>query len=142
MEYIQRVRKTDLARNTSQIIRRVQRGQTVLVEHHGHAEAAILDILDYRILRALTSYYTRPPKINPKGLGAQALQNLQDPQQMYDLVLAHYLAGVISLARAAELLNIHSLDLQTRFIRLDVPLNRGPKDKQDAEAEVDVARNF
>ena len=73
MEDIQRVHKTDLARNASQIIRRVQRGQTVLVENHGHVEAAILDIFDYRILRALTSYYTRPPKINSKGLAVEAL---------------------------------------------------------------------
>lgn len=142
MEYIQRVRKTDLARNTSQIIRRVQRGQTVLVENHGQAEAAILDIVDYHLLRALTSYYIRPPKINPKGLGVQALQNLEDPQEVYDLVLAHYLAGVISLGRAAELLELHPLELQTRFLQLDVPLNFGPKDKQDAKAEVDAARHF
>jgi len=142
MEYIQRVRKTDLARNTSQIIRKVQRGQTVLVENHGQAEAAILDILDYRMLRALASYYTRPPKLNPKGLAVQALQNLEDPQEVYDLVLAYYLAGVIRLARAAELLELHSLELQTRFVRLDVPLNLGPKDKQDAKSEVDAARNF
>lgn len=142
MEYIQRVRKTDLARNTSQIIRKVQRGQTVLVENHGQAEAAILDILDYRILRALTSYYTRSPKINARGLAVQALQNLEDPQEVYDLVLAHYLAGVISLARAAELLELPSLELQTRFVRLDVPLNLGPKDKKDAKSEVDAARNL
>jgi hypothetical protein len=142
MEYTHRVRKTDLARNTSQIFKRVQRGQTVLVEHHGQAEAAILDIADYRILRALTSYYTHPPKINTKGLRAQVLQNLEDPQEIYDLVLAHYLADAISLARAAELLDLHSLELQTRFVRLDVPLNRGPKDQQDAKAEVDAARKF
>jgi predicted HTH domain antitoxin len=142
MEYIHRVRKTDLARSTSQIIRKVQRGQTVLVENHGQAEAVILDILDYYILRALASYYTHPPQINPKGLSVQALQKLEDPQEMYDLVLAHYLAGVISLARAAELLELRSLELQTRFERLDVPLSRGPKDKQAAKSEVDTARNF
>jgi antitoxin (DNA-binding transcriptional repressor) of toxin-antitoxin stability system len=142
MEYIHRVRKTDLARNTSQIIRKVQRGQTVLIENHGQAEAAILHILDYRILRALASYYTRPPQINLKGLAAQALQNLDDPQEMYDLVLAYYLAGVISLARAAELLALHSLELQTRFVQLDVPLNLGQKDERDAKSELDAARNF
>ena len=54
MEYLQRVRKTDLARNTRQVIRNVQRGQTVLVESHGQAEAAIMDILDYRILRSFS----------------------------------------------------------------------------------------
>ena len=61
---------------------------------------------------------------------------------MYDLVLAYYLAGVISLARAAEFLELNSLELQTRFVRLDVPLNLGPKDKQNAKSEVDAARNL
>jgi predicted HTH domain antitoxin len=142
MEYFQHVRKTDLARNTSRIIKGVQRGQTALIENHGQVEAAIMDITDYRILRALTLYYTRPPKINPQGLGVVSLQNLESPQGLYDLVLAHYLAGIISLGRAAELLELHSLELQTRFVRLDVPLNLGPKDERDAKAEVDAARNF
>ena len=142
MEYIQHVRKTDLARNTSRIIKGVQRGQTVLVENHGQVEAAIIAIIDYRILRALTLYYTHPPKINPQGLEIQMIQSLDEPQERYDLVLAHYLAGVISLGRAAELLELHVLELQTRFVQLNAPLNLGPKDDQDAKAEVDAARNF
>ena len=56
MEIIPHVRKTDLARNTRQIIRKVQRGQTILIENHGQAEVAILDIVDYYILRALAAY--------------------------------------------------------------------------------------
>jgi hypothetical protein len=141
MEYIQHIRKTDLARNTSQIIRRVQRGQTVLVENHGQVEAAILDILDYHILRAVTSHYSHPSKVDPKGLGLKDLQDLTDLQEKYDLVLVYYLADVISLAHAAELLELPALDLQTRFIRLDIPIHLGPKDKADAQVEVDAARN-
>lgn len=142
MEYLQRVRKTDLARNTRQVIRNVQRGQTVLVESHGQAEAAIMDILDYRILRAFLAYHTRPPKVDSKGLDAENLSGLDDPQQICDLVLAHYLAGAISLGRAAELLELPALDLQTRFQRLDVPLNLGAMDEQAARDEVDAARKY
>jgi predicted HTH domain antitoxin len=142
MEYLQRVRKTDLARHTRQVIRNVQRGQTVLVESHGQAEAAIMDILDYRILRAFLAYHTRPPKVDSKGLDAENLSGLDNPQQIYDLVLAHYLAGAISLGRAAELLELPALDLQTRFQRLDVPLNLGAMDEQAALDEVDAARNY
>ena len=142
MEYLQRVRKTDLARNTRQVIRNVQRGQTVLVESHGQAEAAIMDILDYRILRAFLAYHTRPPKVDSKGLDAENLSGLDDPQQICDLVLAHYLAGAISLRRAAELLELPALDLQTRFQRLDVPLNLGAMDEQAARDEVDAARKY
>ena len=142
MEYLQRVRKTDLARNTRQVIRNVQRGQTVLVESHGQAEAAIMDILDYRILRAFLAYHTRPPKVESKGLDAENLSGLDDPQQICDLVLAHYLAGAISLGRAAELLELPAFDLQARFQRLDVPLNLGAKDEQAALDEVNAARNY
>ena len=140
MEYLQRVRKTDLARNTRKVIRTVQRGQTVLVESHGQAEAAIMDILDYRILRAFMAYHNRPPKVDSKGLSDTRLEGLNDPQKVCDIVLAHYLAGAISLGRAAELLELPALDLQARFQRLDVPLNMGAKDKQAAQDEVNAAR--
>ena len=55
---------------------------------------------------------------------------------------AHYLAGAISLGRAAELLELPALDLQARFQRLDVPLKLGPKDEQSALDEVNAARDF
>ncbi len=140
MEYIQRVRKTDLARNTHQIIRNVQRGQTILVESHGQAEVAILDILDYRIVRAFLSYHTHPPQIDGAGLSQEMVDAVSDPQHAYDLVLAHYLAGAISLGRAAELLGLPPLDLQTSFMRLDVPLQLGPQDEQSARQDIDAAR--
>ena len=66
MEIIQHVRKTDLARNTRQIIRKVQRGQTILIENHGQAEVAILDIVDYYILRAGCLLYPSPTP-QPQG---------------------------------------------------------------------------
>jgi predicted HTH domain antitoxin len=142
MEHMQRVPKTDLARKTRQVIREVQRGYTVLVESHGQVEAAIMDIVDYRIVRAFLAYHTRPPQVDPQGIGAARLAEMDDPQQGYDLVLAHYLAGAISLGRAAELLDLPLLDLQFRFQRLDVPLNLGVEDEQAARDEVEAARNF
>ena len=58
--------KTELARKTRQVLREVQRGYTVLIESHGQAEAVILDIVDYRIVRGFMAYHTRPPKVNPQ----------------------------------------------------------------------------
>ena len=143
MEQILRVRKTDLARNSSQIIRNVQRGQTVLIENHGHAEAAILDIVDYHILRAVTTYYAHPAKIKPKaGLSNDALAKLDSPQNVYDLVMAYYLAGAISTGKAAELLDLPWLDLRNRFIRLDVPIKLGAEDESEALSEARAARKF
>lgn len=142
MEYMQRIPKTELARKTRQVIREVQRGYTVLVENHGQAEAAIMDIVDYRILRAFLTHYARPLEVESKGIDAEQLAEMDDPQQVFDLVLAYYLAGVISLGRAAELLGQSVLDLQFRFRRLDMPLNLGVGDEQSARDEVDVARSF
>jgi len=142
MEYMQRIPKTELARKTRQVIREVQRGYTVLVENHGQAEAAIMDIVDYRILRAFLTYHSRPPQLEASGISAERLAKIDDQQQVYELVLAHYLGGAISLGRAAELLALPALDLQMRFRRLDVPLNLGASDEETAIDEADTARNF
>jgi predicted HTH domain antitoxin len=142
MGTIQYVPKTELARNTHRVIREVQRGYTVLVENHGQAEAALLDIVDYRIVRAVMVYHNRSPEVSPEGLNTERLEGLDDSQKVYDLVLAHYLAGAISMGRAAELLDLPVLDLRFRFQRLDVPMNLGADNDQVAMDEVNAARGF
>jgi len=137
---IQRVRKTDLARHTRQVVNAVLRGQTAVVESHGRPEVAILDIQDYRIIRAVMHYYTQKPEIDVEaGLSDQETTTISDPQGRLNLVLAHYLAGAISLGRAAELLDLPWLDLRTRFLRLDVPLRTAPADLAEAQEDVKVA---
>ncbi len=129
--------KTELARNTRQIIRTVQRGQTVVIEHHGQPEVAIIDISDYHLLRALAHYYAHRPQIQAGGgLSDEVVAAQPDLQAQYDLVLAYYLAEAISLGRAAELLGLPWIDLRTRFMRLDIPLRVGPADLDEARAEV------
>ena len=81
-------------------------------------------------------------RLDPQGIGAERLSKMDDPQQIYDLVLAHYLAGAISLGRVAELLDLSALDLQFRFQRLDVPLNLGVEDERAVLDEVEAARIF
>ncbi len=140
MQSIQRVRKTDLARSTRQVINNVLRGQTAVVESHGQPEVAIMDIVDYRITRAVMRYYAQQPEIDvEEGLADQQVARTSDPQERFNLVLAHYLAGAISLGRAAELLELPWVDLRTRFQRLDVPLRVAPSDLQEARLDVEVA---
>lgn len=140
MESIRHIRKTDLARNTRQVINAVLRGQTAVVESHGQPEVAIMDILDYRITRAVMRYYAQPPEIDLEaGLSDQQMAATTDLQNRFNLVLAHYLAGAISLGHAAELLEFPWLDLRTRFLRLDVPLRTVPSDTAEAKADVEVA---
>jgi predicted HTH domain antitoxin len=140
MQAMQRVRKTDLARNTRQVINDVLRGQTAVVESHGEPEVAIMDIIDYRITRAVMHYYGRQPEINVQGgLSDQQAAAVTEPQERFNLVLAHYLAGAISLGRAAELLELPWLDLRTRFSRLDVPVRTAPADLTEAKSDVEAA---
>jgi hypothetical protein len=143
VESVQYVRKTDLARNTHKVINTVLRGQTAVIESHGQPEAVIIDIVDYRILRAVMRYYAQQPVVDTdSGLPDQAIAALVNPQARFDLVLAYYLADAISLARAAELLGIPWLDLRTRCLRLDVPLRTAPADLAEAQADVEVARKW
>jgi hypothetical protein len=143
MESVQRISKTDLARNTREVLNTVMRGQTALIESHGKAEAAIIDIVDYLILRAVLRYHARPPEIDvDAGLTDAAAAGTPDLQARYNLVLAYYLADAISLSRAAELLGLSSFDLRLRFVRLDVPLRLGPATIEEALAEVETLRRL
>jgi hypothetical protein len=140
MEFVHRFTKTDLARHTRRVIRAVQRGQTAVIESHGEPEAAIIDIIDFHILRAVMRYHGHRPQIDPAtGLSDDKVEAASDAQERYNLVLGHYLAEAISLARTAELLGLTWLDLRTRFVRMDVPLRLGPSDTDEARAEVEVA---
>jgi len=140
MQSIKRVRKTDLARSTRQVINNVLRGQTAVVESHGQPEVAIMDIVDYRITRAVMRYYAQQPEIDvEEGLADQQVTSTSDPQERFNLILAHYIAGAISLGRAAELLELPWVDLRTRFQRLDVPLRVALSDLQEARLDVEVA---
>jgi predicted HTH domain antitoxin len=132
--------KTELARDTRQVINSVLRGQPAVVESYGQPEVAIIDLVDYYIVRAVMRYYAHQPEIDTEaGLPAQEVEATSDSQERFDLVLAHYLAGAISLGRAAELLDLSWLDLRTRCVRLNVPLRVGPTDLDEVRADVEVA---
>ena len=140
MNTAQYIPKTELARNTRQVINSVLRGQPAVVESYGQPEVAIIDIVDYYIVRAVMRYYAHQPGIDPEGgLPDQEVEATSDSQERFDLVLAHYLGGAISLSRTAELLDLSWLDLRTRCLRLDVPLRVGPTDLDEAQADVEVA---
>jgi predicted HTH domain antitoxin len=140
MEPVRRIRKTDLSRNTRAVINAVLRGQTTVVESHGQPEVAILDIVDYRIIRAVMRYYAQRAEAKiGEGLSKERVAALDAPQEQVNLVLAHYLAGAISLGRAAELLGLSWLDLRTRFLRLDVPLRTAPADLAEAQTDAEAA---
>ena len=73
------------------------------------------------------------------GLGAASVHPTGSMQERYNLVVAYYLSGAISLGRAAELLKLAAIDLRIRLARLQIALRLGPVDIDDARAEVQVA---
>lgn len=143
MEYFQYVRKTDLARNTHQVIRNVLRGQTTIIESHGQPEVAIVDVVDYQLQRAALRYLAAPQDYsNAPALTEDAIKALPNNQDRYDLALAHYLAGQISLERTSELLGTNFYDLQTRLARLGVPMKHGPTTPDELRAEIEAVDHW
>ena len=148
MQETKRVSKTGLARHTRQVLNDVLRGQVVVVESHGEPTVVIMDIIDYRITRTVMRYYSQQPPIDAgAGVSDEQVSKILGEQERFDLVLAHYLGGGISLERVAELLGLSWLDLRTRFLRLDVPIHTVPSDvpkvkshfEPDVESDVEEA---
>ena len=142
MEYEQRISKTDLARNTHQVIREAQRGYTVLVENHGQTEVAIVDIIDFQLQKAAIHYYTSPNEYrNDIEVSEPLLASLPDDQARFNLVIGHYLAVHMSLGRAAELLNMSASELQMRLVRSGVPIRMAPGSIEELESDLETIKS-
>ncbi len=138
MESVVTISRTELARNTRQTVDRARRGETILVKSFGEEQVAILDIYDYRLLRAIASYQARPDAPvqhedeTPAGLDEETMEEIsheKGTQAAWNLVIHAYLNGDISLGRAAALLGLNRFDLLARFDRLRAPLRMGPVDE-------------
>ena len=140
MEQIKRVSDSDLAQQTQRILREVQRGYTAVIERQGEPEAAMIDIVDYRLMRAaLRCYAENAISLSGNGLPDNVLRTVGSVQGRVDLVVAHYLMQSISLGRAAELLGIAAIDLRNRLNRLNIMSAVSSVDREDIRAEVDAA---
>lgn len=145
------ITRTDLARSTRQAIERARRGQTIIVESYGEEQVAIVDAIDYRLLRAVASYQPDPnapfqnEDADPRGLAAEEVEAAvaqagSDVQVAWDRVIAAYLDVDISLGRAAELLGLNRFDLTERLNRLGLPLRLGPATITEARAEYEALK--
>ena len=123
------ISKTDLARNTRDIVDQARRGQTIVVQSYGEDQVVLLDALDYRLLRALGSYAV--DRTNVSG---------ESSENSLNAVVSDYLDARISLAKAAELLGLSRFELMERFERLGVPLRQGPATLDEAHEDVAAAR--
>jgi prevent-host-death family protein len=149
------ISRTDLARHTRQMVDRVRRGDMLIVESYGEEQVVIMDVTDYRIIRAMAAYRHLPPyptpavdpNVEPRGLSEEELaQYLKgeeairaaggETQARWNRVLTAYLDGHINLGRAAALLGLSRYELDERFRRLDVPRRVGAETVEEARAEV------
>ena len=144
MEPARNVSPSDLSAEGRQLLDAVRRGETVFFEEEeGEAEAALMDIVDYRILRAVMHALAARPEIAPsEGLPKSELTGEPGDQERYNQVMAHYLGEAISLSRAAELLGMASSVLRDRFDRLDVPRRVAPSGAEEAKRDVQAALNW
>lgn len=146
------ISRTDLARRTREAIENTQRGQTIFIESYGAEQAVIVDARDYHLLRAAAVYRSQPlapvnnPEATPRGLTemeikTRAANAAGDIQAVWDLVIATYLDGDISLGRAAVLLDLPRFDLLARFNRLGLPTRLGALNLKEAQDEYLTLRN-
>lgn len=118
---------SDLSQRTREILDRVQEGELAVVASGGEERIVLLDVLDYRLLRALAVCAT--------GGGAN---DSGDPLEAR--VIRDYLDERINLGKAAELLQLSRFELEESFLRLGIPLRRGARSIEDAQAEIAAAR--
>jgi prevent-host-death family protein len=121
------ISRTDLARNTRDILEQVRQGEPLVVQSHGENQVVLLDALDYQLLRAVASYALRLLPSQAEE-GATAVMRL-------------YLDEQVSLSKAAEQLQVSRFELMERFERLGVPLRVGSATLEEAKDEVAAAAN-
>lgn len=143
MEPVRSVSSRELSPKARQLLGAVRRGETIIFEEEGEEEGALMDVIDYRILRAVMHSLTDQPDIKPEeGLLEGKLAAEPRSQERFNQVLAHYLAQAISLSRAAELLEMAPSTLRGRFGRLDVPQRIAPSGAEEAKRDVQTALNW
>ena len=118
---------SDLSQRTREILDRVREGELAVVASGGEERIVLLDALDYRLLRALALCAT--------GGDADGPEDLLEAR-----VIRDYLDERINLGKAAELLQLTRFELEESFQRLGVPLRRGARSIEDAQAEISAAR--
>lgn len=121
------ISRTDLARNTREIVDQVRKGDTVVVQSYGEDQIVLLAHLDYQILKALVDYALREPNdVQTADVSA---------------VIRLYLEEQISLAKASEMLGVSRYELMEHFERLGIPLRLGPSTLDEAQDEIAAAQN-
>lgn len=120
------ISRTDLARNTREIVDQVRNGHTIFVQSYGEDQIVLLDVLDYKILKGMVDY---------------ALRETRDLQTTdVSEVMRLYLDEQISLEKVSEMLGVSRYELMEHFERLGIPLRLGPESIEEAQEEIASAQ--
>lgn len=135
------VRDADLTPRLRAAVEAAKRGKVVPIEREGHVDAAIVDLTDYRLLRAFARCQSEPLSPDLELAlwdGDVAGLNLDE---LYYRVLASYTpeAGRVSLGWVAERLDMPWIEVRERFNRLGIPMYFGPATVEELREEVEVA---
>ncbi len=142
------ISRTDLARHTRRVLERARRSGPVVVTGHGDEQAVVLDITDYRLLRAAAAYGLQQERAQPRaraemprGLSEEEVRAAIEAaggnvQAGWNRVMAAYWDGDISLGRAAQLLGLSRFELMERLHRLGLPIYMGPQTVEELKAEL------
>ena len=137
------VSKTDLARRTREIVEMALQQSAVLVESFGEEQVAVVDALDYRLLRALARVgtVTRTQPEASAGLDESEMRQAVaraggDVQAGWDMAVGAYLRGDISLGRAAVLLGLSRFDLARRLNRVGAPPPQAPQGADEVRGDL------
>jgi predicted HTH domain antitoxin len=87
----------------------------------------------------LTKLYKQQPKLVDDALQRMMESN---PDLAWSLVVSAYLDEDINLGKAAEILQMHELELRARFIELGIPLRVGAANKAEARAEAQALNSW
>ncbi len=118
------ISSTDLARRTRKVVDMARRGYTVIVTVHGDEQVALMDVVEYRLMRALAEHRVRGSQERrsgaPQGLSEEEVQKAVqsaggDLQAAWNLVVEAYMDGEVSLSRAAELLDLPYFELEEKL---------------------------
>ena len=115
---------------------------SALIENHRQPKVAIVDVLDYLILRAVAhSHAGNQPALDANGPSNAEFASLTE-QDRYNRAMDYYLAEACSTGRMAELLQIPWAEMRERFNRLGVPLFLGPTTIEEAREDAANARKW
>ena len=117
-----KVTRTDLVRDSGEIFDSLMRGRVAMIEKRGKPQAILMDIYDFYSLRAVALSGTKEVEISLEELD-DFVKSEPGEDELHVKVIGQYLAEGITLEKAAEMLGITFLELKSRFLRLNLPIN-------------------